>query len=394
MKPSFNTYKNELDKISPTFCSAKWLNSTIWLEKGKTASCHHPPAHSINSEEIKNNPSALHNTAYKKQVRQELLDGKQTQECDYCWKVENNTKEISDRVHKSIIHYEYEGEFNSTDDYNPRTLEISFDRLCNFACVYCNQDFSTRWENDIKTNGSYKGFESYGSYSVNQHVTTNAYKDAFWKWWNSTLQDDLVELRVTGGEALMSKDFWKLLDCWNPKIRLALNTNLGINQNLLGQLLPKLPEKFHLYTSMETHGKQAELIRRGCDYEEWLYNLKRIKPYCEETHVMLTVNALSLEGMDEFLRQMNQIKQQGNHFLSFNILRFPDFLSVNVLKKETKQKYADMLKNVDTSFWEDFEKSAFKRLISYLENIHLEETQRKSMEEKHARFIKQYFSRF
>ena len=34
-----------IDKISPSFCGAKWYNATIWLNSGSTASCHHPPAH-------------------------------------------------------------------------------------------------------------------------------------------------------------------------------------------------------------------------------------------------------------------------------------------------------------------------------------------------------------
>ena len=50
-----------IDPISDTYCGAKWYNATIWLGHGQTTSCHHPPAHRIPLEEIKDNPSAIHN---------------------------------------------------------------------------------------------------------------------------------------------------------------------------------------------------------------------------------------------------------------------------------------------------------------------------------------------
>ena len=55
-----------INKLSPSFCGAKWYNATIWLNSGSTASCHHPPAHKIPLDEVKNNFKAIHNTKYKK----------------------------------------------------------------------------------------------------------------------------------------------------------------------------------------------------------------------------------------------------------------------------------------------------------------------------------------
>ena len=42
-----NFKKNVLDTVSPTVCSAKWLEATMWLYDGVTASCHHNPTHKI-----------------------------------------------------------------------------------------------------------------------------------------------------------------------------------------------------------------------------------------------------------------------------------------------------------------------------------------------------------
>ena len=58
-----------LDKISPSMCLAKWQQVGIHLHNGQTHSCHHPNTHTIPEAELKHNPSALHNTEYKKQQR-------------------------------------------------------------------------------------------------------------------------------------------------------------------------------------------------------------------------------------------------------------------------------------------------------------------------------------
>ena len=85
--------KNKLDVVSPSFCVAKWKQVTIHLTNGQTHSCHHPGTHSIPVEELADNPSALHNTNYKKSLRKEMLEGKRPKECDYCWRAEDSPGE-------------------------------------------------------------------------------------------------------------------------------------------------------------------------------------------------------------------------------------------------------------------------------------------------------------
>ena len=133
-------YKKQiLDTKSASFCGAKWFNATIWLGSGMTTSCHHPLPHKIDLEEIKTNPSAIHNTKEKKEQRRQMQCGERPAGCEYCWKIEDIGRDaISDRVYKSKIfdNNHLNEAFNESHniDWNLKTLEIAFDRTCNFAC--------------------------------------------------------------------------------------------------------------------------------------------------------------------------------------------------------------------------------------------------------------------
>ena len=165
--------KDILDTKSKSFCGAKWYNATTWLGSGTTASCHHPPAHKIPLEEIKVDPSAIHNTRHKKAMRKMMQRGERPRECEYCWKVEDmETDAVSDRVFKSIIYSEqdlqkaYEMDHNESVDL--KTFEIAFDRTCQLACSYCNASFSTTWAKDITKNGAYQNMVSDGAPAFQQ----------------------------------------------------------------------------------------------------------------------------------------------------------------------------------------------------------------------------------
>ena len=238
---------NFIDAISPSYCGAKWYNATIWLGHGQTTSCHHPPSHAIDLEEIKTNPSAIHNTKHKKEMRKMMLNGVRPNECEYCWKVEDMGKDhITDRVMKTITFSKEDNlkaaDMTGDEDVTLKTLEISFDRTCNFACSYCNPSFSSTWVKDIKKFGGYRNIVSDGrghfvtdapwAKNAADKEENNPYIQAFWKWWETDLQHSLQEIRITGGEPLIAASVWKLFDWFkdNPdkgkKLKYAINSNL------------------------------------------------------------------------------------------------------------------------------------------------------------------------
>lgn len=392
-------YRNRVvDSVSPSFCAAKWLNATIWLGSGSTASCHHPPAHQIPLEEVQENFKAIHNTKHKKLMRKMMLRGERPRECEYCWKMEDiSTDTVSDRVFKTIIYKDEEisalANAPYTDDVDLKTLEISFDRVCNLACSYCNASFSTTWAKDIKVNGPYQNLVSDGAGAFRQDGSwvepyksdeDNPYINAFWKWWDNGLSTSLDELRITGGEPLMSSNTWKLFDWFEKQdsnIRFAVNSNLMAKKDIIDRLIDKSKniKDFHLYTSCEAIGPQAEYIRDGLEYNVWKSNLIRVgtEANIKGLHVMMTINSLCLFSITEFLDEMYELKERSNTkfpTVSLNLLRFPSFQSPLALPDHIKDYCRRSLEEwyarvKDKPLWHEFEKASIERLIDYLDTV-------------------------
>lgn len=220
----FNITKDKLDKVGCGFCLAKWTQVTMHLHNGTTHSCHHPVPHKVGLEEIQRNYSALHNSNQKKLARREMLENKRPIECNYCWNVEDNSTSFSDRTFKSSEPWSepYFDEISKShwrDDYNPKYVEVNFTNTCNFKCAYCSPTYSSKWMEEINEFGGYDlSLEYNGIEEMKRNKTVpykhseeNPYVEAFWKWWPD-MYHSLDTFRITGGEPLLSKDTWKVLD--------------------------------------------------------------------------------------------------------------------------------------------------------------------------------------
>ncbi len=396
-EPDLEYKKRVLDPKSLSFCGAKWYNATIWLGSGKTTSCHHPPSHPIDLTLATENPKAIHNTLEKKFDRAKMQRGVRPKGCEYCWKIEDMGPDfISDRIYKSRIYSESDLEHafqeNWENDFNLRTLEIAFDRTCNFACSYCNPEFSSTWVNDIRDSGPYHGLITDGrNHFVHTHEkaqpfkseSNNPYVEAFLKWWESDLHKTLQELRITGGEPTMSPDFWRFLDWFSDRknkshVRLAINSNLGGKPEIIDKLIEKTKnvKELHLYTSCESLEKQAEYIRDGLKWDHWVKNFEKIlnTQHIQGVHVMCTVNALCLGALPNFLEMLIGYKKRlGSHrpIFTLNILRFPTFQSPLILPEKVKQDASQKL-SAFLAQWKnsglliDIEINHLDRLIKYL----------------------------
>jgi hypothetical protein len=393
------------NEVGPTFCLAKWHHVTMYLQTGETHSCYHPAPHKIPLLDVFETPSALHNTAHKKQERKMMLEGKQPEGCQYCWNIEAMGPDyISDRhIRNASIfteeRYEQTAKGAWDQNINPEYIEINFGNECNFKCGYCHPKYSTRFFNEIKEHGPVKTVKNHRCdidwMKLYSREEDNPYVDAFWKWWPE-LRKTLNIMRVTGGEPLMHVSTWKLLEKINkdpmPWLELNINSNLGVKTSLVEKLSDSVKQlcddgkirSFKLFTSLDTWGPRAEYIRTGLDLELWETNFHT---YLQRTNspitFMITFNIFSVTTFKEYLAKFLEWRNQygwyddiKSHRVRFDTpyLRDPIQYDMNILPKEEFMPYMhDALKfmeeNVDDNASNKFttvEFEKFKRVVDYM----------------------------
>ncbi len=380
----FDKTRDKLNNVGCGFCLAKWTQVTMHLHNGMTHSCHHPTTHKIPLTEIANDPKALHNTNFKKRVRKEMLEGKKPEECDYCWNIENASNAFSDRTYKSAEpwsapYFDDVLAAGSKGNFNPKYVEVSFSNTCNFKCSYCGPQYSSKWVEEINTFGAYNTstnfndmeyFKKQGTmpYLASEH---NPYVEAFWKWWPE-MYHDLHTFRITGGEPLLSKDTFKILDYIiqtpnpNKKLSLCINSNLGIPKKLFNEFVDRIEKiidnelvyEFIIFTSCDTWGEQANYIRNGFDYKLFKERVDFLldKFPTLTIDIMSTYNALSVPNYKLLLNDVIELKKRHHNpyrywgsalLLDSSYLRWPEHQTVKILENKWLSEIDEQAKLAD-----------------------------------------------
>lgn len=365
-----------INSVSPCFCTAKWLQTTLYLQNGYNHSCHHPAPHKIPLEEVLKDPAALHNSSFKKIQRTKMLNGERPEECKYCWNIEDLNKDyFSDRHYKTADEWAWDRfeEVSHSDpqaNINPSYLEVSFSNVCNFKCSYCSPEISSQWLAEIKQYGPYPtrtgGHDLNWSKQVGRypykHSDDNPYVTAFWKWFPEILPT-LKVFRITGGEPLLSKDTWLVLDHIiknkSSPMQIAINSNLCVEDEFINKLIVKINQLTELghdikiFTSAESGKTRSEYSRYGMDFAKWLTNLERVLAETKSTvGIMTTINVLSIGDFNSLVDIIMQLRLKYNPALdrnriplSINYLSWPPFLNLSILPDDLKVKFSDEILN-------------------------------------------------
>ena len=331
-----NSAEEMKTRLGPALCLAKWKQVSLHLPTGLTNSCYHPPLHRIPIEGLDTNPGQLHNTPYKKQQRQIMLNDQRPSECQYCWNMED-LGELSDRHYRSGEDWaavDFDRIAASTgleDNIIPSYVEVNFNNVCNLACSYCSPQFSSTWAQEVERHGGYPTSTVHNSpehfqgerrvIPVREH---NPYVDAFWQWW-PTLYPQLRHFRMTGGEPLLDRNTYRVFDYVlampKPDLHLNVTSNFSVDHkswqrylDYTKQLCNTNIEHFMQYVSIDSgYFAHAEYIRHGLDaalcvgrVAEWLDAI----PGRNSVTFIVTMNNLSVLGLQKLLEIILELRRQ------------------------------------------------------------------------------------
>ena len=265
--------------VNSSACVFKWGWNTFRLYNGRSSSCHRVTPVFVPLEQFDH----FHNTPEVLADRQKMLQGQWPgRGCEYCQRIEKQNG-VSDRIYHNQIPGLTPIDFNGLDPVTPRISEIYLHNTCDLACVYCLPIFSEKINQEIKKFGPYP----IGITAVQEHSQREQYFEAYVKWLKAN-GSKLARLSILGGEPLLQKEFWLLLDLLpeiaNKDLELAINTNLNCNSDIMDRLISKSREltlsrsvkQVFVSASIDCWGPQAEFVRYGLDLSRWQKNFERL----------------------------------------------------------------------------------------------------------------------
>ncbi len=172
--------------------------------------------------------------------------------------------------------------------------------------------------------------------------------------------------RITGGEPLLSKDTWKVLDFIleskepNRNLKFSINSNLGVPDNLIDKLIEKLDKIINqnlvkeiiIFTSCDGYGIQSEYTRYGMNFEKLFQNIDKIlgKLPTVTIVIMSTFNIFSVFSYESLIKKVYELKIKHYNpdrywssalILDTSYLRQPSFMSFRLLKGYISEEYFD-----------------------------------------------------
>ena len=333
---------------NPSFCPMPWTG-LMYNFDGKIKNCIRSAGLLGN---IKDQPIESILVENNRPRQQQIVDQQPVDTCHTCYDLERGKKgfdHISDRIF-------YIRELKSTPidtyqvgNFDLQTVDVRWSNLCNFACVYCNPEFSSKWSDELKI----------------RHQTPTEQQTADFKNYIYDHAGQLKHVYLAGGEPLLMKENLILLEKLNPNVNIRINTNLSKVDTRVFEAVCEFPN-VHWTVSVESLAQEFEYIRHGGSWPDFLDNLKIIKQLGHKIsfnmlHFLLNYN--SIFDCVDFL------KAQGFHNNSFVIgaLLGPEYLNIRHLPEDVlnsvKNKLQDRINQKPGYLLED----SYRNMLHYID---------------------------
>lgn len=232
------------------------------------------------------------------------------QACRMCW-------EREDRGHGSARKWYLS---NATNGSGIQFLDFRHTNQCNLKCRYCNPHFSNQWAKEL-------------------NYPTTLLSTPVEHYYHKLLTDDLVDLYWCGGEPLIIKEHYEVLEQLiqhnrSQNISLRYNTNFTTvnykDKNILD--LWKNFKSVDLNISLDTVGTALNYIRSGSDWEKISHNIDQLLATRSQLPTLRikftpTVSLLNLW----FLEDLYNYATEKNIPVALSVLYGPDYLSMSSL---------------------------------------------------------------
>ena len=253
-------------------------------------------------------------------TKKNMMNNQPGERCNPCYELEKNKNSfdiISDRIfYLKELKNINKDLYSDSSNFNLHKIDIRWSNLCNFACVYCNSEFSSKWANEL---------------NIVPNLPSDEQKEKLKAYVLSNVKQ-LKHVYLAGGEPLLMKENLELLELLkkeNPDTNLRINTNLSKVDTNIFDLICTF-KNVHWIISIETIEQEYEYIRYGSKWVDFLDNLKTIQKLNHKVSFNMLHFLLNYQSVFTCIDYLKQLGFHNNSFIA-GALTGPVFLNIRHL---------------------------------------------------------------
>jgi MoaA/NifB/PqqE/SkfB family radical SAM enzyme len=294
--------------MSDTLCAYPWAGSAVRPDGTILPCCkfiHNKEFGSITDQDPRNSSTWT-------ELRQQMLAGNKINNCKTCYRDEASG--VESLRQQSLKFYQ-------PTDIEPqplKQLEVSFDNLCNLACVMCSEEFSTKWQTEKFTHRNL----------VAKGITAHGFDYTSWDLTKVT------HLKIIGGEPMMSQEkFIKLLRHFDlTHLEVAVTTNGTILPNTDLKTLLERCKSVSYKVSLDGVGDVNDWIRWPSKFSMIENNINTLEQWWADTAINLQFHTvIGIYNINHLQSLVDFVLNKPQWSITWNWVTTPAWQSISVL---------------------------------------------------------------
>ncbi len=347
---------------NPSFCSMAW-NHQFLDPTGRVKPCcrfeekHRPPESHLSQSHLKD----IFYGEWMNSIRAKMKSGLKVSGCTRCYQEEAAGKRSLRQRYNQNSSFPLE-ELVDLEHPKIRWLELAISNNCNLACRMCDSRYSLKWFEEEK--------EIFGSTYSPKKLMKFDIQEIY------PFLSDLIHIKITGGEPLVTPDHWVLIKKLVSE-NYAKNIFINYSTNCTIHLKPEWERLWNQFKNVEFALSFDSALKSEAEYIRWPANYETIESVTRsflemenrgqgqfQTILRTTVSILNVWGLPKTLEWWYDNYRGPLCIVNPTHLTFPDFLSVQVLPPFLKQKVSEQFDR----YMEKPLPEKFKNSLIYIKN--------------------------
>jgi len=309
--------------------------------------------------------SAVQNSQYMKNLRQDFLDAKQPGTCRKCWN-EERAGRTSKRMHSlnRLKHIVTDVEW-SQDAKPLMFLDLKLGNICNLKCRICGSWSSSAFAIEELQHIDPEQKDKKKSYAY-QMLKNGAWPRDNQRFWQDIdrVVDQVRYIEFTGGEPFMIKEHFDLL---RRIVNLGIANKVEIHYNTNGTQYPEYAEEIwrnfktvEIAFSIDDVGPRFEYQRTNAVWDNVIDNIDRFRQMQNrnsniQLQTCITVNIFNIYYLVDVA---NWAAQQNFNFVYWNMMHDAWYFSIATLPDSAKAGVTQHLRaqNISSVYQQEFDR--------------------------------------